>query len=358
MDTEYRRAANITVIVAGFLIFFWLFFKYALSIAMPFLLAALISVIISPLAAWISKRTHASPKFISAFLVILFFGIIATLLLLAISRLVSEIGNLIDRLSADPEMISRFFEDLGKKFGPIGEKFGFIKRFFESEQMQQLGLDLDELMLDALGKLMGSLTSALPSAAVGLVVKIPEIILTVAVLLISAFYFCTDKERIGKGISSLMPDTMRSKLPETKKKITRTLTSYLKAYLLIMLLTFCEMFVGLSLLGVNYALLLSVIIAIVDILPILGTGTILIPWALFSFAVSNSKLGIGLLILYAAVSIIRQLIEPKIVGDSLGIHPLATLASIYVGIKLLGFGGIFIGPIVALSLKSFMKTES
>ena len=224
--------------------------------------------------------------------------------------------------------------------------------------MQQLGLDLDELMLDALGKLMGSLTSALPSAAVGLVVKIPEIILTVAVLLISAFYFCTDKERIGKGISSLMPDTMRSKLPETKKKITRTLTSYLKAYLLIMLLTFCEMFVGLSLLGVNYALLLSVIIAIVDILPILGTGTILIPWALFSFAVSNSKLGIGLLILYAAVSIIRQLIEPKIVGDSLGIHPLATLASIYVGIKLLGFGGIFIGPIVELSLKSFMKTES
>lgn len=358
MDTEYRRAANITVIVAGILIFFWLFFKYALSIAMPFLLAALIAVIISPLAAWISKKTHASSKFVSAFLVILFFGMIATLLSLAISRLVSEIGNLIDRLSADPEMISRFFEDLGRKFGPIGEKFGFIRRFFESEQMQQLGLDLDELMLDALGKLMGSLTSTLPSAAVGLVAKIPEIILTVAVLLISAFYFCTDKERIGKGISALMPDAMRSKLPETKKKITRTLTSYLKAYLLIMLLTFCEMFIGLSMLGVNYALLLSVIIAIVDILPILGTGTILIPWSLFSFAVSNSKLGIGLLILYAAVSIIRQLIEPKIVGDSLGIHPLATLASIYVGIKLLGFGGIFIGPIIALSLKSFMKTES
>ena len=358
MDTDYRRAANITIVVAGILIFFWLFFKYALAIALPFLLAALIAVIISPIAAWISKKTHASPKFVSAFLVILFFGVIVALLSVAVSRLISEIGNLIDRLSADPEMISRFFDDLGQKFGPIGEKFGFIRRLFESDQMQQLGLDLDELTVDALGKLMGSLTSALPSAAMSIVAKIPETILTVAVLLISAFYFCTDKEIIGNGLSSLLPDAMRAKLPETKIKITRTLTSYLKAYLLIMLLTFCEMFIGLSLLGVNYALLLSVIIAIVDILPILGTGTILIPWALFSFAVSDSRLGIGLLILYAAVSILRQIIEPKIVGSSLGIHPLATLASIYIGIKLIGLGGLFVGPAVALALKSFAKSES
>jgi sporulation integral membrane protein YtvI len=358
MDTEYRRAANITVTVAGILIFLWLFFKYLFGIAIPFILAALIAVTISPVAAWVSKKTCASQKFVSAFLVIFFFGIIATLVSLAISRLVSEVGNLIDRLSAEPELVSNFIERLGEKLSPVGEKLGFIKRFFESEQIRQLGIDLDGLMLESLGKLMSSLTSALPSAAVGIVSKVPEAILSVAVLLISAFYFCTDKERIGKGVSSLLPDAMRSKLPETKRKITRTLTSYLKAYLLIMLLTFCAIFVGLSLLGVSYALLLSVIIAIVDVLPILGTGTVLIPWAIFSFASSNAKLGIGLLILYAAISLIRQLVEPKIVGDSLGIHPLATLASIYVGIKLIGLGGIFVGPIIALSLKSFMKSES
>ena len=351
MDTEYRRAANITVIIAGILIFLWLFFKYLFGVAFPFLLAALIAVTISPVAEWISKKTRASQKFVSAFLVLVIFGIIAALLSLAVSRLISEVGNLIDKLSADPELVSRFFAEMG-------ERLGFIRRFFESEQIRQLGLDLDKLLLDALGKLMSSMTSALPSAAIGIVAKIPEMLLSVAVLLISAFYFCTDKERIGKGVSSLLPDAMRSKLPETKRKITRTLTSYLKAYLLIMLLTFCEMLVGLSFLGVNYALLLSVIIAIVDVLPILGTGTVLIPWALFSFAVSNSRLGIGLLILYAAVSVIRQFVEPKIVGDSLGIHPLATLASIYVGIKLIGLGGIFVGPIIALSLKSFMKSES
>ena len=351
MDTEYRRAANITVIIAGILIFLWLFFKYLFGVAFPFLLAALIAVTISPVVEWISKKTRASQKFVSAFLVLVIFGIIAALLSLAVSRLISEVGNLIDKLSADPELVSRFFAEMG-------ERLGFIRRFFESEQIRQLGLDLDKLLLDALGKLMSSMTSALPSAAIGIVAKIPEMLLSVAVLLISAFYFCTDKERIGKGFSALLPDAMRSKLPETKIKITRTLTSYLKAYLLIMLLTFCEMLVGLSFLGVNYALLLSVIIAIVDVLPILGTGTVLIPWALFSFAVSNSKLGIGLLILYAAVSVIRQFVEPKIVGDSLGIHPLATLASIYVGIKLIGLGGIFVGPIIALSLKSFMKSES
>ena len=121
MDTEYKRAANITVIVAGILIFLWLFFKYLLGIALPFLLAALIAVIISPVAAWVSKKTHASQKFVSAFLVLLFFGMIATLLSLAISRLVSEVGNLIDRVE-----VGETYMDGDEKKQDIRILFNFI----------------------------------------------------------------------------------------------------------------------------------------------------------------------------------------------------------------------------------------
>lgn len=351
MDRDYKKAANITVIIAGIIAFLWLFFKYALGAFIPFILAALIAAIISPAAEFVSKKTKIPRKVSAAFLVILFFAAIATLIYFALSRLLGELGNLIYRLSKDPEAISHAISKIGNT---LGAKFGFLQKIFESEALQKLGLDLDRILPDALGSIMSSLTSSLPSAAVNIVSKIPETILCVAVLLISAFYFCTDKEAISRAFISLLPDRWQSKIPEIKGKIGSTLIGYIKAYLLIMLLTFCEVFLGLSILGVNYALILSIIIAIVDILPILGTGTVLIPWAIFAFITSNTRLGLGLLILYAAVLIIRQFAEPKIVGNTLGLHPLATLASIYLGISFLGLAGIFIGPIAAMLLKSFL----
>ena len=160
------------------------------------------------------------------------------------------------------------------------------------------------------------------------------------------------------SLCSLLPERWQQKLPIIKNTVTSTLTGYLKAYLLIMLLTFTEVFIGLTILGVDYALIISVVVAIVDVLPILGTGTVLIPWAIFCFITHNTSLGVGLLILYAVVLVVRQLAEPKIVGNTLGLHPLATLASIYLGIKFLGFGGIFIGPIAAMLIKSFFFKEN
>ena len=119
------------------------------------------------------------------------------------------------------------------------------------------------------------------------------------------------------------------------------------------------MLAGLTLLGVEYALIMAIVISVVDILPILGAGTVLIPWAIFALISSNTPLGVGLLVLYAVTLVARQFIEPKIVGSTLGIHPLATLASVYLGLKFLGFVGIFVGPMVALLLRElfFKKND-
>ena len=351
MDNDYRRAANITVIIAGIIAFLWLFFKYALGALIPFVFGALIAALISPAADLISKKTKIPRKAVAATLTLLFFAAIAALIYVAISRLVGELGNLLLRLTEDPEAVSGKLGEIG---AILGQKFGFLRKLFESDALKQLGLDLDRLLPEALSSMVTSLTSALPEAAMGFFVRIPEMLLCVAVILISAFYFSCDREAIFGAFSSLLPDPWQKKLPELKRKVSATLSGYLKAYLLIMLITFCEVFFGLSLLGVNYALIISIIVAIVDILPILGTGTVLIPWSIFAFITSDTRLGIGLLILYGAVLVIRQFLEPKIVGNTLGIHPLATLASIYIGIKLLGFGGIFIGPIAAMLIKSFL----
>lgn len=358
MDRDYRKAANITVIILGIALFFWMFFKYALSAIMPFLLAAAVSAIVSPLAKKLSKKTKIPQKICSATLLILVFLLFASLLYFSVSRLILEIGDLLSRLADNPEAIGNALEGTINKLTGNGSHFSFLQKVFESESIKSLGIDVNQVLQDALGSMLSSLTSVLPSAAVSLIKKIPNALLFIIVFLIASFYFSADGERISARFSSLLPERWRGKLPGLKEKFKKTLIGYIKAYFLIMVLTFVEMFLGLTLLGVEYALLMAIVISVVDILPILGTGAVLVPWAIFAFIGSNPSLGVGLLILYAVSLIIRQFAEPRIVGSTLGIHPLATLAAVYLGLKFLGFIGIFVGPMVAMMLREMFFKEN
>lgn len=358
MDTDYRRAANITVIVAGVVLAAWVFFRYALSALLPFLLAAVIAALVSPVSEWISKKTKIPKKLTSAVVLILLFSLMSALLYLAISRLIGELGDLLSRLSENPELIGNTFSSIIDRVTGNGTHFSFLQSILESESLKNLGIDLTGLLQDAIGSLISSLTSALPVAAISLIKGIPSWILFVIVLLIAAYYFSSDGDSVGRGLSSVLPERWQARIPVIKDKFKRTVTGYIKAYFLLMLLTFFEMMIGLTILGVEYAFIMAIVISVVDILPILGAGTVLVPWAIFACLTSNTPLGVGLLILYAVTLIIRQIAEPRIVGSTLGIHPLATLASVYIGLKLIGFIGIFVGPMAAMMLRElFFKTE-
>ncbi len=357
MDNEYRRAANITITVAGMIALAWLFFKYALGALSPFILAALIAAFIAPVSRKISERTRIPRRLCVAVILIAVFTGVSALLYAGISRLVTELGRLLQRLSENPEIIGDTLDGILDRLTGNGSHFSFLQKIFESEALSGLGIDIDEVVRDAVGGAVSSLTSALPSAAVALVREIPSAILFIVVLLIAAYYFSSDPGEIGGGLKAFLPEKWQRKLPLIADKLKKTLAGYVKAYFLLMLLTFGEMLIGLSILGVDYAFMLAIIISVVDILPILGTGTVLIPWAIFSFLTSNTPLGVGLLILYAVTLIIRQLAEPKIVGGAIGIHPLATLASVYLGLRFLGFAGIFVGPIVALALREIFAGD-
>ena len=359
MDTEYRKAANITVIALGIAVFFWIFFKYALSALMPFLLAAVISALVSPIAKKVSKKTKIPQKISAGAILILIFSFTLTLLYFAISKLILELGDLLARLSESPDMIGNALQGLVDRLTGNGTHFSFLQKIFDSEALKSLGIDINSALRDALGSMISSLTGALPSAAVSLIKEIPNVLLFIIVFLIAAFYFSADMGSISNSLSSVLPDRWAAKIPVIREKFKKTVTGYLKAYFLIMLLTFFEMLAGLTLLGVEYALIMAIVISVVDILPILGAGTVLIPWAIFALISSNTPLGVGLLVLYAVTLVARQFIEPKIVGSTLGIHPLATLASVYLGLKFLGFVGIFVGPMVALLLRElfFKKND-
>ena len=166
--------------------------------------------------------------------------------------------------------------------------------------------------------------------------------------MISCFYFSVEYDVVCGALMRLVPARYAPRLPQWKKRAVGAFKRYLRAYFLLLLLTFFELLVGLAILGSDYVFLLAFLTALLDILPVLGVGTVLLPYALFSFVMGNRFLGLGLLILYGVITLVRQIVEPHLVGKSLGLHPILMLMSFYVGLRLFGVGGILIGPAVAL----------
>lgn len=192
-----------------------------------------------------------------------------------------------------------------------------------------------------------------------MVKNIPSVLISIVIGIISWIFFTKDYNYIVRFIQNQLPESKKNLLVEIKQVFSKTILKMMRAYGLIMLITFIELVIGFSVLSAtgimknSYFLWIAAGIAIFDILPVAGSGGILIPWALFSLILSNYKQAIGLLVIYGIISVIRQYIEPKIVGDSLGVHPILTLMGLYFGLKLFGFIGMFIVPITIMTLKAF-----
>jgi sporulation integral membrane protein YtvI len=155
---------------------------------------------------------------------------------------------------------------------------------------------------------------------------------------------------------SILPTSVSARIPDFQKGLKNFLSRYFKAYALILFLTFCELYVGFSMLALEYSFLLAILISLVDIFPVLGVGTIILPWAAITLIGGNYPLGFGLVILWGVVTIVRQIIEPRIVGGTLGVHPILMLIAMYLGFRFFGLLGILLSP-AALMLTRFAIKE-
>ena len=177
-------------------------------------------------------------------------------------------------------------------------------------------------------------------------------------MLLACYYLSADDGRIaagvGRALSRLTPEGVRDRLPPLGRRLGRLGKQYLRTCLLLGGLTFLQAFIGLAVMGIPYAFILALLIAVVDFLPLLGTGIILVPWAVLCFLLGQVKLGVGLLILYGISTVVRQVLEPKLIGDGLGLHPLLSLLSMYAGLRLFGVGGMILAPLMAAAVKSVL----
>lgn len=342
----------------------YVFFKYCFSIAAPFLLSFFFAVILQRPLGWLDKKTkNKMHSFWSIVLVLLCVAIILGPVISIIAALFREVGNFISFLGEQLNDLPTFLVTLQNE---ILKAIKFLPDSIYtsvSENITQFfGNLINDFDVSKLGINMSSITSGLSNGISGVysVVKnIPSILISVVIGIIAWILFTKDYKKVVKFIKLQLPDKHKNLLSETKKIFSSTILKMCRAYGLIMFITFCENFLGLTILNLigvmknSYVFVIAICIAVFDILPVAGSGGILIPWSLIALVSGNVGQCVGLLILYAVITVIRQYIEPKIVGDSLGVNPLVTLAGLYFGLKLFGFMGMFIVPICVMTLKAF-----
>ena len=332
-----------------------LFFKYLFRYTIPFLIAWGIAYLIYPLARKISAKTKISRKACSFVIVLLLLILILSLIFLLVNRLFYELQNLLDYLNENTEMIAKYFQSVFDFAVTLGERLPIINKLGDADLVKAVTDNINSFIAGVWQNLINGLSSAVPDFATSVVTALPSIVLVSIVTVVACFYFAVDIENLNNKICDFLPETLKDNLLSLKSRVAFGLKRYFKAYLIIFLITFCELFLGFLILGIDYAFVLALLISFVDFLPVLGTPAVLIPWGVILILMKKYFAGIGILVLMSIIMVVRQVIEPKILGKNLGVHPLVTLITLYIGFELFGLFGMIFLPILVLLL--FSGTE-
>ena len=356
MDALQRKKKFIIeVIYAAFvLVIFYFFMKYAFGLFLPFLLALTIAAALQKPVNFICKKTPLKRGIVSVVFVLFSVTVILGLITALMVRLGMELKGFFDYLMIQLQDIPSFIEKLEAS---VSEHLSFLPDKIENAITTFTGKKVDAL-LNNTG--LGIDISAFKTPLLGVwntVKQLPSTLIAIVIAIVSCCFMTADFATVKRVILSLFRTETREKIIRSKNLLVPSLSKMGKAYGLIILITFSELVLGLFLLKLigiyegGYIFIFALITAIIDIVPILGTGTVLIPWALYCLLDGKISLAIGIFIMYACITIIRQIIEPKLVSNQLGIPPFATIIAMYVGTQIFGVLGIFILPITLVMVK-------
>ena len=309
--------------------------NYLFGILAPFILGFIFVYFAVRIAKKIFKKESKLHRIIA--LIILYLLVVAVIVLLVILG-INEISGFISTL---PSLYRQYVEPVLENLG------GNIDS--NSNLPTYLLIDLKDIysgFLDSLKTAVSTLSASVVSSGTSIISSTTGAIVAGLTMIITSFFVVADYEKIIWYFESLLSPNAKNIYEEIKDFTFNTVFSVIKCYAIIMLITFVELFIGLGILGVDNFALIAMIVSFLDILPVLGVGTVLIPWIIFELIVGKIGLGIGLLVVYIIITVVRNIIEPKFVGASLSLHPLATLFTMLIGLKIFGVLGMFGFPIV------------
>lgn len=339
MKTEKRKAFLINFAYFGVMVAATVLgLRYVLPIVMPFVIAFVISYFLQRPVGFLEKKAGLAHKPIAILAVLVFYVIVGGIITLVGAKVLSRAINLASEL---PTLY-------------ITHVYPFFVEILHNLERVLIRLDLGELnvasgssgqIIQSFSEMISGLPGKVMDIATGFAVSVPGLFVDIVIMIISTFFITIDYRRLTGFCMRQLNENSKKIFLEIKEYVVGTLLVCIGSYIIIMSVTFVELSIALSFIGINHAILVAACIAVFDILPVLGTGGIMIPWALLTAVYGNYPLALELFLIYIAITVIRNIIEPKIIGGQLGLHPVVTLVSMFIGVDFFGVIGLFGFPI-------------
>ncbi len=347
--TEKRRKFIINfVYLVVILCLAYLFLEYVIGWVMPFFLGFLIALALRPLIQNVARITKISKRVTAFVLVLLCYGLLGFLLWNLGSHLFQDVKVFFLNL---PEF---YTNEILPFFGTANQGLLNFARGFSPEFAEQINDMLSNFLTSMQSYLVGISTNAL-SALAGASAKLPLFLISLIFTILSSLYISMDYDKVIVFLKKQLPEKGNTLIGEIRDYLKTTIKGYLNAYCILLCLTFVELSVGFLALRINNPFGIAAITAIADILPVVGTGTILLPWAVISLFQQRVYLAIGLGLLYLIITAVRHFVEPKVIGDQLGLHPIVSLLCIYLGFIWFGVWGAILFPVTMTILVQLHK---
>ena len=338
-----------TIYIVLIILIVYILFKYALGLVSPFIFALGFAYLLKKPSRFVAQKLRLPKKLVSIVFVLFFYLTIGIVLSLSGIKIIAVMTDVISVLPAlYEEQLAPFLVD---RFDAIEKAFFRL----DPALVKVITQGFDQF-LNSIGNNISKISISLVGTISVVASLLPGFLIKLLIMVISTFFIASDYEALSQFIQRQFTGKGHDLLMRIKHYLIDTLFVVVRSYSIIMFITFVELSLGLSIINVSNAILIAFIIAMFDILPIFGTGGVMLPWTIISFIQGDYKLGIGLLVIYVFVTVVRNILEPKIVGSQLGLHPVVTLMCMFIGVNLFGVLGLFGLPITLSLIKHLNDT--
>lgn len=368
---ELRRKRIINLVYLAFVLgLSYLFLKYCLGLLFPFILAFFVAIVVQKPSNRLAEKTKIKNRVWSIILTLLLYAFVAFIISLIGMKCVNEVKNFVDfirnKISDFPTLIdnvkawvleiaTKLPDSLEKKF--VASATEWFDKIHDKSITEVASLIMNKTSGGGSEKFSLSTITTPLGGVISTFRHIPSVFVAIIIAIVSSCFMASDYDSIVSFIKRQMKQENREKLSRSKQIVFYSMKNIVRSYATIILITGIEIFIGLNVLTLfriydgGNIIMISIIIALLDILPVIGTGTFMVPWAVYSLITDKIGLGIGLFVIYAIIYVVRQIIEPKIVGGTVGLPSFATLMAMYIGTQLFGFIGLFLLPLIVIIIK-------
>ncbi len=351
---QFIRALIVLLIVIAAI----LVVLYVTPLIYPFIIGWLLAMMLNPFVNFMERRWR-TPRWLGVTIaLLLFLSIIVTVFTLIVTQLVIEIADLTDKMPTYIDQVSDYFSEFISKDFYLGivDKITNFYQGLDADYQSKINENVRE-NFDSFSTELTDFIMMILSGILGFLTSIPNVVTVLVIALLASFFMSKDWPSLLIRGRTYIPTRVRTSGNSILADLRVALFGFVKAQLTLISITGVIVVIGLLILRVDYAFTIGLIAGVVDLLPYLGIGLVFVPWIVYLFFVGKVKLAIGLAILYGIITIMRQILEPKILSSTVGLDPLLTLIALFVGLQLFGFLGLIIGPVSIVIITALIKAN-